>query len=56
VVCMEVVWLLLALAAREGWKVHHMDMKRAFLNGELQEEVFVDQPPGFICQEQNQRY
>lgn len=45
---MESVRLLLAHAASEGWAVHHMDVKSAFLNGELQEEVFVEQPPGFV--------
>jgi hypothetical protein len=30
-----VVRLLLALAAREGWQVHHMDAKTTFLNGDL---------------------
>lgn len=44
---MEAIRLLLALAAHEGWEVHHMDVKSAFLNGELQEEVFVKQPPSF---------
>ncbi|KAF0933728.1 hypothetical protein E2562_019206 [Oryza meyeriana var. granulata] len=43
----ESVRLLLALAAQEGWPVHHMDVKFAFLNGELVEEVYVRQPPGF---------
>ncbi|KAF0889811.1 hypothetical protein E2562_032865 [Oryza meyeriana var. granulata] len=43
----ESVRLLLALAAQEGWPVHHMDVKSAFLNGELVEEVYVRQPPGF---------
>jgi hypothetical protein len=38
---------VLALAAQEGWKVHHMDVKSAFLNGDLKEEVYVRQPPGF---------
>jgi hypothetical protein len=47
---MESVRLLLALAAQEGWAVHHMDVKSAFLNGELQEEVFVKQPEGFIIE------
>ena len=40
--------LLLAIAAHYGWGVHHMDVKSAFLNGELQEEVYVQQPPGFV--------
>jgi hypothetical protein len=44
---MESVRLLLALAAQEGWRVHHMDVKLAFLNGYLKEEVYVHQPPGF---------
>src|SRR3954469_16813332 len=39
---------LLALAAQEGWRVHHMDVKSAFLNGDLKEEVYVHQPPGFV--------
>jgi hypothetical protein len=43
---METVRLLLALAAQGEWQVHHMDVKSAFLNGNL-EEVYVHQPPGF---------
>jgi hypothetical protein len=38
----------LVLAAQEGWQVHHMDVKSAFLNGDLKEEVYVRQPVGFI--------
>ena len=45
---LESVRVLLALAANAGWAVHHMDVKSAFLNGELQEEVYVQQPPGFV--------
>jgi hypothetical protein len=41
---MESMRLLLALVAQEGWQVHHMDMKSAFLNGDLKEEVYVRQP------------
>jgi hypothetical protein len=32
---LDSVRFLLALAAQEGWKVHHMDVKSAFLNGDL---------------------
>lgn len=44
----ETVRLLLALAAKNAWEVHHLDVKSAFLNGELQEEVYVVQPEGFV--------
>jgi hypothetical protein len=39
--------LLLALAVQEGWKEHHIDVKSAFLNGDLKEVVYVVQPLGF---------
>ncbi|WVZ96400.1 hypothetical protein U9M48_042040 [Paspalum notatum var. saurae] len=47
---LDLVRLLLALAAQEGWIVHHMDVKSAFLNGELEEDVYVYvvEPPGFV--------
>jgi hypothetical protein len=44
---MESVRLLLALAAQAGWCVHHMDVKSAFLNRDLKEEVYEHQLPGF---------
>ena len=44
----ETVRVLLALAAQGGWQVHHMDVKSAFLNGDLSETVYVQQPLGFI--------
>jgi len=42
----DTVKLILALAANRGWKVHHLDVKTAFLNGDLEEEVYVSQPEG----------
>ena len=44
----ETVRVLLALAAHGGCEVHHMDVKSAFLNGDLTETVYVQQPPGFV--------
>lgn len=48
---METVRLLVAMAAQEGWEIHHMDVKSAFLNGDLEEDVYVVQPPGFVDEE-----
>eukprot|EP00253_Pinus_taeda_P012914 PITA_12914 len=39
---------LFALAAQNGWKVHQMDVKTAFLNGDLKDNVFMFQPEGFV--------
>nr|GEX00098.1 ribonuclease H-like domain, reverse transcriptase, RNA-dependent DNA polymerase [Tanacetum cinerariifolium] len=43
----ETIRLLLAIAANNKWEVHHLDVKSAFLHGELKEEVYVTQPKGF---------
>jgi 6-phosphofructokinase len=45
---LESVRMLVALAAHERWEVHHMDVKSAFLNGMIKEEVYVQQSLGFI--------
>ena len=44
---LDTIRLLLALSAQKGWKVYQLDVKSAFLNGYLQEEIFVEQPMGF---------
>lgn len=46
------VRLILALVVHRGWDVHRMDIKSAFLNGDLEEEVYVSQPSGFIADRQ----
>lgn len=41
------VRLILVLAAKEDWELHGMDVKSAFLNGVLDEEIYMEQPKGF---------
>ena len=45
---MEGVRTLLSYAAYKGFKVYQMDVKSAFLNGILEEEVDIEQPKGFV--------
>ncbi|KAJ9565972.1 hypothetical protein OSB04_001938 [Centaurea solstitialis] len=45
---LEAIRLFLAFAAHMNFKVFQMDIKNAFLNGKLNEEVYVAQPPGFV--------
>ncbi len=38
---------ILALSAQMGWKIHQMDVKTNFLNGEIEEEVYIEHPEVF---------
>eukprot|EP01018_Ginkgo_biloba_P038757 Gb_28556 [translate_table: standard] len=40
--------ILPSIAAQFGWEIHQMDMKTAFLNDDLEEEVYTQQPLGFV--------
>lgn len=44
---METTTMFLAFACSKGFKIFQMDVKSAFLNGELKEEVYMEQPKGF---------
>jgi hypothetical protein len=52
---LEAVRLLLAQAAHEGWEVHHMDVKTAFLNGDLRRYLW-SKRRGFLDLDKNTRY
>ena len=45
---LESIRILLAIASHLNFKLYQMDVKSAFLNGMLQEEVYVEQPKGFV--------
>ncbi|GAU51473.1 hypothetical protein TSUD_95880 [Trifolium subterraneum] len=52
---LETIRIVVAIAAYNGWKMHQLDVKSAFLNGPLEEEVYVKQPPGFEVKGQEQK-
>ncbi|KAL9447409.1 hypothetical protein AB3S75_014971 [Citrus x aurantiifolia] len=41
--------MIIAIAALRNLKIHQMDVKTAFINGDLDEEIYMDQPEGFIA-------
>ena len=43
----DTIRMVIALAARNGWSVYQLDVKSAFLHGELNEAVFIEQPQGY---------
>jgi len=45
---LDIIRIILAIAAQYGWKVSQLDVKSAFLHGELKEDVYVQQPTGFV--------
>lgn len=47
---LDTIRTLTALAAQKKWKLFELDVKSTFLNGVLEEEVFVDLPEGFVVQ------
>eukprot|EP00253_Pinus_taeda_P026560 PITA_26560 len=45
---LEAIRMFLALSSFQNFKVFQLDVKSAFLNGDLEEEVYIEQPDGFI--------
>eukprot|EP00253_Pinus_taeda_P027691 PITA_27691 len=45
---MDSIRLALSIAAARGWEVHYMDVKNVFLHGDLEEKIYMEQPPGYM--------
>ena len=44
------VCLLLSMVVMRSWLLFQLDIKNVFLHGDLAEEVYIEQPPGFVAQ------
>jgi hypothetical protein len=46
---MTTVRTIISIAASQGWPLHQMDVKNAFLHGDLKEDIYMTPPPGLCC-------
>jgi hypothetical protein len=59
---MDSICLALAIVVEEGWEVHQLDMKNAFIHGDILEDIYMEYPQGFmqdsslVCQLKNSLY
>jgi hypothetical protein len=52
---LTIIYVLLSLVASHGLLVHHMDVKTTFLNGELEEEIYMTQSDEFVVKGQEDK-
>jgi len=52
---LDTIRLLLVVTAQMNWKVYQLDVKSAFLNGILHEEIYVEHPEGFVKDEEKDK-
>ena len=45
---MDSIRLVFAISASKHWEAHHMDVKSAFLHGDIHEEIYIKHPEGYI--------
>ncbi|CAL9007314.1 unnamed protein product [Prunus brigantina] len=55
VVCHDTIRLVISLVAQNDWSIYQLDVKFAFLYAELNERVFIDQPPGYVQRGKEQK-
>lgn len=56
VVRIKIIRLVVGIANNHNWPIYQMDVKSAFLNGLLEEEVFVGYPHGFVVKDQELKF
>jgi len=47
---LDTIRLVFSIVVQQGWKIFQLDVKSAFLNGYLKEEIFIEQPEGFVVE------
>ena len=52
---LETIRTVIVVAAQKKWKIFQLDVKSAFLNEKLDEEIYVEQPQGFFVQRGEQK-
>ena len=47
------IWILFSVVINMGWPLFQLDVKNVFLYRDLKDEVYMEQPPGYVAQEEN---